>query len=208
MIPKKQNTKERKSKAGNKKKNIIVPLISVLMLISIICTIASGINLNNNANKQIAEIEPNKEQISAETITLNAGEEYIIPEDGKYKIELHGGSSSRHSGSKVMREVVLHSGDRLEAINISAFEGKLASYVPRYINTKLMKAGDSLELYINSSKRGFASGGRGVTQVYKQWDYYEDRSRSRNSCHFYGSSLEWRFPRFNGCGMWWKQYAS
>ncbi len=151
-----------------KRTHIIVPLIVVLMLISIIAVICVGAPFGRPS--EIAElnrdVEPNTEQISAETTTLNGGEEYVIPEDGLYKIELHGGSSSRYSGSKVMEGVVLHSGDRLKAIKIPASEVRLNVKDPQYIDTKLMRSGESLELYINSSKRGFVSGASGVTQVY------------------------------------------
>ena len=35
------------------------------------------------------DVEPNKEEILAETV--QAGQTYTVPEDGIYKIELHGG---------------------------------------------------------------------------------------------------------------------
>ena len=100
-----------------KRTRIIVPLIVVLMLISIICTIASGINLNNNnTNKQIAEVEPDTEEILADTVT--AGNEYRVTADGLYKIELHGGKSDLrgNKGSKVTGYMWLGNGDTLSTL--------------------------------------------------------------------------------------------
>ena len=68
-----------------------MPLIVVLVLINIIAVICVGAPFGRPS--EIAElnrdVEPNKEEILAETV--QAGQTYTVPEDGIYKIELHGG---------------------------------------------------------------------------------------------------------------------
>ena len=85
--------------AHEKKKNIgirtrvIVPLIVVLILISIVAVICVGAPFGRPSETAEInrDIETNKEEILAETKTVQAGETYTVPEDGIYKIELHGG---------------------------------------------------------------------------------------------------------------------
>ena len=80
-----------KNKNIRKRTRIIVPLIVVLVLINIIAVICVGAPFGRPS--EIAElnrdVEPNKEEILAETV--QAGQTYTVPEDGIYKIELHGG---------------------------------------------------------------------------------------------------------------------
>ena len=70
-----------------------MPLIVVLVLINIIAVICVGAPFGRPS--ETAEInrdvEPNKEEILAEKTTVQVGETYTVPEDGIYKIELHGG---------------------------------------------------------------------------------------------------------------------
>ena len=83
--------------AHEKKKNIgirtrvIVPLIVVLILISIVAVICVGAPFGRPSETAgiNRDIETNKEEILAETV--QAGQTYTVPEDGIYKIELHGG---------------------------------------------------------------------------------------------------------------------
>ena len=91
MTPQKTNKKERKT--GSKRSRLVVPLIVISMLICIIATIilGSGIGRTQENTEIGKDVEPNKEEILAETKTVQAGETYTVPEDGVYKIELHGG---------------------------------------------------------------------------------------------------------------------
>ena len=91
--------------AHEKKKNIgirtrvIVPLIVVLILISIVAVICVGAHFGRpSETAEInGDVEANKEEILAETKTLQAGETYTVPEDGVYTIELHGGKGGAPS---------------------------------------------------------------------------------------------------------------
>jgi len=91
MTPQKTNKKERKT--GSKRSHLVVPLIVISMLICIIVAIilGSGIGRTQENTEIGKDVEPNKEEILAETTTVQAGETYTVPEDGIYKIELHGG---------------------------------------------------------------------------------------------------------------------
>ena len=70
-----------------------MPLIVVLALISIIAVICVGAPFERPSEtaELNRDVEANKEEILAETTTVQAGETYTVPEDGIYKIELHGG---------------------------------------------------------------------------------------------------------------------
>ena len=76
-----------------------MPLIVVLVLINIIAVICVGAPFGRpQENTEIGkDVEPNKEEILAETKTLQAGETYTVPEDGVYTIELHGGKGGAPS---------------------------------------------------------------------------------------------------------------
>ena len=80
-----------------------MPLIVVLVLISIIAVICVGAPFGRpQENAEISkDVETNKEEILAETV--QAGETYTVPEDGIYKIELHGG----HGGAPYRETTVL-----------------------------------------------------------------------------------------------------
>ena len=69
-----------------------MPIVVVLMLISIITTIiiGSGLVRPTEMGELNKNIDTNEEKIEAAT-TVNAGDTYTVPEDGVYKIELHGG---------------------------------------------------------------------------------------------------------------------
>ena len=71
--------------------------------------------------------ESEEEKISAETVTVNAGDSYTVPKDGIYKIELHGGTTedfkitddtiiSGSKGSKVTGYKRLKKGTLLSAV--------------------------------------------------------------------------------------------
>ena len=64
------------------------------MLINIIAVICVGAPFGRPSEtaELNRDVEPNKEEILAETI--QAGKTYTVPEDGIYKIELHGGKGS------------------------------------------------------------------------------------------------------------------
>ena len=77
MTPQKTNKKERKT--GSKRSRLVVPLIVISMLICIIATIILGSGIGRTQeNTEIGK-------------DVEAGETYTVPEDGVYKIELHGG---------------------------------------------------------------------------------------------------------------------
>ena len=63
------------------------------MLINIIAVICVGEPFGRLAEtaELNRDVEANKEEILAETTTVQAGETYTVPEDGIYKIELNGG---------------------------------------------------------------------------------------------------------------------
>ena len=89
MNRKKEGIEETAIQKVNKKAKIMVPLIFMLILTIIIPTI---IYVGKNIIQPIetAEIEKqedtNKEKISAEKVTVNAGDSYTVPKDGIYKI--------------------------------------------------------------------------------------------------------------------------
>jgi len=89
MIPQKPIKKERKR--ASKRSRLVVPVIVVLVLISIIAVICVGAPFGRPSEtaELNRDIETNKEEILAETV--QAGQTYTVPEDGIYKIELHGG---------------------------------------------------------------------------------------------------------------------
>ena len=117
----------------NKRTYILMPLIFMLILTIIIPTI---IYVGKNIIQQpteTAEIEKqedtNEEKISAETVTVNAGDSYTVPKDGIYKIELHGGKSADieltdgtiipgNKGSKVTGYVSLSKGKLLHIVSL------------------------------------------------------------------------------------------
>ena len=68
-----------------------MPLIVVCVLISIIAVIRAPFGRPSETAELNRDVEANKEEILAETTTVQAGETYTVPEDGIYKIELHGG---------------------------------------------------------------------------------------------------------------------
>ena len=72
---------------------VIVPLIVVLVLINIIAVVCVGAPFRRPSEtaELNRDIEPNKEEILAKTTTVQVGGTYIVPKDGIYKIELHGG---------------------------------------------------------------------------------------------------------------------
>ena len=97
MIPQKSNKKERKIKTGSKRSRLVAPLIVVLVLISIIAVICVGAPFGRPSEtaELNRDVEPNKEEILAETTTIYADsidDYYIVRTDGIYKIELHGGN--------------------------------------------------------------------------------------------------------------------
>ena len=68
-----------------------MPLIVVCVLISIIAVIRAPFGRPSETAELNRDVEANKEEILAETTTVQAGETYTVPKDGIYKIELHGG---------------------------------------------------------------------------------------------------------------------
>ena len=127
MIPQKPIKKERKR--ASKRSRLVVPVIVVLVLISIIAVICVGAPFGRPS--ETAEInrdvEANKEEILAETTTVNAGETYTVPEDGIYKIEVHGGRGGSNSvnpyvygsvGSKATGYVRAYEGNQIEIRNL------------------------------------------------------------------------------------------
>ena len=111
---------KKERKRASKRSHLVVPLIVISMLICIIATIilGSGIGRTQENTEIGKDVEPNKEEILAETV--QAGETYTVPEDGVYKIELHGGhgqarvdGSEGGNGSKVTGYVRLRKDDIL-----------------------------------------------------------------------------------------------
>ena len=92
-MPFKDNSANGNNKIKNKRTYRYMPLIIVLVLINIIAVICVGAHFGRpSETAEInGDVEANKEEILAETKTLQAGETYTVPEDGVYKIELHGG---------------------------------------------------------------------------------------------------------------------
>ena len=94
--------------AHEKKKNIgirtrvIVPLIVVLILISIVAVICVGAPFGRPSETAEInrDIDINKEEILAETTTVNAGGTYIVPANGIYKIEIYGGKGGASNRNK------------------------------------------------------------------------------------------------------------
>ena len=127
MIPQKPIKKERKR--ASKRSRLVVPVIVVLVLISIIAVICVGAPFGRPSEtaELNRDIETNKEEILAETKTVQAGETYTVPEDGIYKIELHGGkgyqfdnSTQGQKGTKVTGYVKLNSGT---SISTGSYQG-------------------------------------------------------------------------------------
>ena len=98
-MPFKDNSANSNNKIKNKRTYRYMPLIIVLVLINIIAVICVGAPFGRpQENTEIGkDVEPNKEEILAETKTLQAGETYTVPEDGVYTIELHGGKGGAPS---------------------------------------------------------------------------------------------------------------
>ena len=92
-MPFKDNSANGNNKIKNKRTYRYMPLIVVLVLINIIAVICVGAPFGRPSEtaELNRDIETNKEEILAETTTVQAGETYTVPEDGVYKIELHGG---------------------------------------------------------------------------------------------------------------------
>ena len=90
-MPFKDNSANGNNKIKNKRTYRYMPLFVVLVLINIIAVICVGAPFGRpQENAEISkDVETNKEEILAETV--QAGETYTVPEDGIYKIELHGG---------------------------------------------------------------------------------------------------------------------
>ena len=102
-MPFKDNSANGNNKIKKKRTRAIVPLIVVLVLINIIAVICVGAPFGRPSEtaELNRDIETNKEEILAETV--QAGETYTVPEDGIYKIELHGG----HGGAPYRETTVL-----------------------------------------------------------------------------------------------------
>ena len=102
-MPFKDNSANGNNKIKNKRTYRYMPLIIVLVLINIIAVICVGAPFGRpQENAEISkDVETNKEEILAETV--QAGETYTVPEDGIYKIELHGG----HGGAPYREETEL-----------------------------------------------------------------------------------------------------
>ena len=90
-MPFKDNSANGNNKIKNKRTYRYMPLIIVLVLINIIAVICVGAPFGRPSEtaELNRDIETNKEEILAETV--QAGQTYTVPEDGIYKIELHGG---------------------------------------------------------------------------------------------------------------------
>ena len=108
---------------------VIVPLIVVLVLINIIAVVCVGAPFRRPSEtaELNRDIEPNKEEILAKTTTVQVGGTYIVPKDGIYKIELHGGkgyqfdnSTQGQKGTKVTGYVKLNSGT---SISTGSYQG-------------------------------------------------------------------------------------
>ena len=104
-MPFKDNSANSNNKIKNKRTYRYMPLIVVLVLINIIAVICVGAPFGRPSEtaELNRDIETNKEEILAETTTVQAGETYTVPEDGIYKIELHGG----HGGAPYREETEL-----------------------------------------------------------------------------------------------------
>lgn len=115
-------------KTENKRIHLfIVPIIVMLMLICITAMYIVGATIGRPT--ETAELNKDVEQeehISAAATTVNAGQSYIIPKSGLYKIELHGGKStgfgntiSGLNGSKITGYVRLQEGTVIGTKSIS-----------------------------------------------------------------------------------------
>jgi len=100
MIPQKPIKKERKR--ASKRSRLVVPVIVVLVLISIIAVICVGAPFGRPSETAEInrDIDINKEEILAETTTVNAGGTYIVPANGIYKIEIYGGKGGASNRNK------------------------------------------------------------------------------------------------------------
>ena len=101
-----------------------MPLIVVFVLISIIAVICGARFGRPSETAEInRDIEPNKEEILAETTTVQAGRTYTVPEDGIYKIEVYSGEGganklspniSGSDGCHAIGYVMAYAGEQIE----------------------------------------------------------------------------------------------
>ena len=163
-----------------------MPLIVMFVLISIIAIIYVGAPFGRPS--ETAELNKNidksEEQISAATATtVNAGDTYTVPQDGIYKIELHGGHGAGEAlggqGSKVTGYIRLSKNNALTCGNIAGGEGYKQSGT--YLSGP---GGDGISISLGSDTLMAAGGGGGYGR-------YTGNGKCAVNCGFSGSSMNW-----------------
>ena len=116
---------------------------------------------------ETAEIEKqedtNEEKISAETVTVNAGDSYTVPKDGIYEIELHGGKSA---DIEINRETILgNKGGRVSGI-LKLNKGNVLfsnCYKGKFGSNSYRASGDGICVKVANEVICYASGGPGIS---------------------------------------------
>ena len=157
-----------------------MPLIVVLMLICVAAIIylvgAHSVRPSETAELN-KDVQQDEEQISAATTTVQAGQTYIIPKDGLYKIELHGGkstglySSPGINGSKLTGYLKLRNGDSLVTEARRCEHGTTTSWLPNTLRSTVNFPGDGMVVSLNGAQMGYVSGGPGSSWC----DYWSGR---------------------------------
>ena len=138
-------------------------MLLLICVIAVICVIAP-FGRPSETEELSKDIERNEEEISAATATtVNAGQTYTVPQNGIYKIELHGGHGEGigkaigGKGSKVTGYIKLNKDNILTTESYSGGGNGGLHHVGR--------GGDSIHISLNDTRLMGAGGGVGSSYI-------------------------------------------
>ena len=131
-------------------------------------TVDGSASNDRNAYMTLELVDQN---ISVETTKLDAGQFYIIPKNGLYKMELHGGMSTGLTGyykglngSKISGYINLSGGSTLKTTVATGYSGiSFSSPIGSYQHDLMGAGGDGLVLDLNGTRVGAVSGAPGLS---------------------------------------------